>query len=96
MTDVCVWGLACGAHWCVTDMQLGARPFWPQGDVMRFARNKLRVGNTAEQVAEGLVATALQRKSTDNVSVVVVDFKGEEHWQAQKGGGLLGGLFGRR
>ncbi|KAG1652695.1 hypothetical protein FOA52_003584 [Chlamydomonas sp. UWO 241] len=70
----------------------------PMNEVMRFAKNKLKTGQTAQQTAEALCAAALQRKSTDNVSVVVLDFKGKEHWeeQAPEGGAGFMGMFGNR
>lgn len=34
------------------------------------------------QVAEGLVEVALRRYTSDNTSVMVVDFRGAEYWEA--------------
>lgn len=50
----------------------------------------------ALQVAEGLVGCALKRYSSDNISVIVLDFKGAAYWKpsgSSSKGGWLGGLF---
>ncbi len=58
----------------------------------------MSIDHNTWQVAKGLVAVALKRHSTDNISVVVIDFKSIDYWN-QKGSGdknnWLGGLFKR-
>lgn len=72
----------------------------PASDVMRWVKNKLKNGQTAQEVSEGLVATALKRYSTDNISCIVVDFKGPEYWKTLESAGAapswLGALFGNK
>ena len=53
-----------------------------------------------QDVAEALAAAALQRKSTDNISVTVVNFKDASYW-AEEGappsawlGKKMQGMFG--
>lgn len=69
-----------------------------------LCRQQFKAGKNAEQVAFALADVALKRYTTDNVSVVVIDFKGEG-WTAKppkkaratsSGGGVLGTLFGKK
>eukprot|EP00955_Chlamydomonas_euryale_P065415 359236-Chlamydomonas_euryale.AAC.11 len=54
----------------------------PPHDAMLIAQHKLRRGASPQEVADSLVRAALKRKSTDNVTVTVIDFKGAEYWAA--------------
>lgn len=50
------------------------RDFYPQNDAMRYAREALRAGKSAQDVADNLVDRSLKRYTSDNVSVIVVKF----------------------
>ena len=50
------------------------RDFYKPSDAMQFARQSLKSGKSAQEVAEGLVQRALKRYTADNVSVIVLKF----------------------
>lgn len=72
----------------------------PSQDAVQLARRALQAGQTPQEAAEKLVAVALKRRTSDNVSVVCIDLVGSRPggWVAngapkKKSGGLLG-MFG--
>ena len=69
------------------------RDYYGQHEAMQFARNSLKGGMSAQEVADGLVDRALKRYTADNVSVVVVKFpwafQGSDN-SGKSGGGLFG------
>ena len=54
--------------------QIGCRDFYNEREALLFARNALRAGQSAQQVADGLVDRALKRYTADNVAIVVIKF----------------------
>ena len=72
----------------------------PSQDAVQLARKALQAGQTPQEAAEKLVAVALKRRTSDNVSVVCIDLVGSRPggWATngvpkKKNGGLLG-MFG--
>jgi len=71
---------------------------------VQFARLFLSQGMAPSEVAGKLIERSLDRETQDNVSVVVVDLVGAEAWEkggvakpkSGGGGGLFGGLFGKK
>jgi len=72
----------------------------PPLEALRWARKEFKARRNAQEVAESLVALALKRYTTDNVACIVVDLKGQEHWNPTRNGRmskpLLGGFFGSK
>lgn len=50
------------------------RDFYPQNEAMRYARQALKGGATAQTVADGLVERTLKRHTSDNIAVIVLKF----------------------
>eukprot|EP00892_Ulva_mutabilis_P004092 jgi/Ulvmu1/2054/UM120_0050.1 len=52
----------------------GLWDFYSQNDAMRYAREAIKAGVSAQDVAENLVDRSLKRYTSDNVAVIVVKF----------------------
>jgi serine/threonine protein phosphatase PrpC len=67
---------------------------------MQYARDALKGGMSAQDVADGLVDRALKRYTADNVSVIVLKFPWAFTGEAAQSGGRKTrkgkGLFGLR
>lgn len=50
------------------------RDFYSQNEAMRYAREAIKAGVSAQEVAENLVDRSLKRYTSDNVAVIVVKF----------------------
>ena len=61
---------------------------------MRYAREAIKAGVSAQEVAENLVDRSLKRYTSDNVAVIVVKFPwGIQHVRTTQGKKKFMGMF---
>lgn len=68
-------------------------------DAVSMARNEFKKRRSAQQIAERLTKTAIQRRTEDNVSVVVIDLGGGKSGWAkpqQKNSDMWKGFLGMK